>query len=173
MGEAEDLSHHQPPECKQVLLSQPPSHHLSTTCTWQFWCSAVRSNLSPQMGKLKQGRGGSSNYQTRTPPFCLFALPPGQRPCGLTPNPSPQPSAPRPVRLHAEEVLDALRGDRTGALVLLCHRFVLGPGKMHFLWVCLPLPLRLLPWRWGAARAAGSTLVMDQLHLRDARSDSM
>jgi len=36
---------------------------------------------------------------------------------------------------------------------------------MHLLRICLALPLRLLPRGWRAAGAAGSALVMDQLHL--------
>lgn len=87
-----------------------------------------------------------------------------QGPCRPTP---PDPPASRPLRLHAEEVLDALGGDRTGALILLCHRLVLGPGEMHLLGISLALPLRLLPRGRRAAGAAGSALVVDQLHLRD------
>lgn len=61
------------------------------------------------------------------------------------------------VRLHVEEVLDALRADRALALVLLSNGLLLGPGEMHLLWGCLHLITRGL----RAAGEGGGVLVMD------------
>lgn len=63
----------------------------------------------------------------------------------------------RAVRLHAEEVLDALRADRALALVLLSNRLLLGPGEMHLLRGCLHLITRGL----RAAGEGGGILVVD------------
>lgn len=71
------------------------------------------------------------------------------------------------VRLHVEEVLDALRADRALALVLLGDRFLLGPGEMHLLRCRLHLVTRGL----GAAGEGGGVFVMDKLDLQRGEWD--
>lgn len=71
------------------------------------------------------------------------------------------------VRLHVEEVLDALRADRALALVLLGDRFLLGPGEMHLLRCRLHLVTRGL----GAAGEGGGVFVMDELDLQRGEGD--
>lgn len=71
------------------------------------------------------------------------------------------------IRLHVEEVLDALGADRALALVLLSHRLLLGPGEMHL----LGGRLRLVAGR-GAAGEGGGVFVVDELDLRRAEGDS-
>lgn len=69
------------------------------------------------------------------------------------------------VRLHVEEVLDALGADRALALVLLGHGLLLGPGEMHL----LRGRLRLFSWGLGAAGEGGGVFVVDELDLRQSR----
>lgn len=66
------------------------------------------------------------------------------------------------VRLHVEEVLDALRADRALALVLLGDRLLLGPGEMHL----LGGRLHLVAGGLGTAGEGGGVFVVDELDLQ-------
>jgi len=68
----------------------------------------------------------------------------------------------RAIRLHVEEVLDALRADGALALVLLSDRLLLGPGEMHLLGGRLHLISRGL----GATGEGRGIFVVDELDLQ-------